>query len=62
MHIRPVFAVVETRQRPSAAFAQRAKGDVMATMNGVILPGNSTVEHVQVEVPEPGYGQVLLQM
>ena len=34
----------------------------MATMNGVVLPGNSTVKHVAVEVPEPGHGQVLLQM
>ena len=34
----------------------------MAIMNGVVLPGNSTVEHVQVDGPEPGPGQVLLQM
>jgi threonine dehydrogenase-like Zn-dependent dehydrogenase len=34
----------------------------MATMSGVVLPGNSTVKHVQVDVPEPGHGQVLLQM
>lgn len=34
----------------------------MATMNGVFLPGNSTVEHRVVEVPEPGPGQVLLKM
>lgn len=34
----------------------------MATMNGVVLPGNSTVRHVEVEVPEPGHGQVLLRM
>ena len=34
----------------------------MATMNGVVLPGDSTVKHVQVDVPEPGHGQVLLQM
>jgi threonine dehydrogenase-like Zn-dependent dehydrogenase len=29
-------------------------------MAGVRLPGNSTVEHVTVPVPEPGHGQVLL--
>ena len=34
----------------------------MAIMNGVVLPGDSTVRHVQVEVPDPGPGQVLLQM
>jgi hypothetical protein len=34
----------------------------MATMNGVVLPGDSTVKHVEVNVPEPGHGQVLLQM
>jgi threonine dehydrogenase-like Zn-dependent dehydrogenase len=34
----------------------------MATMNGVVLPGDSTVEHVDVEVPEPRHGQVLLRM
>jgi threonine dehydrogenase-like Zn-dependent dehydrogenase len=33
---------------------------VTATMRGVALPGNSTVEHVEVPVPEPGPGQVLL--
>jgi threonine dehydrogenase-like Zn-dependent dehydrogenase len=31
-------------------------------MNGVVLPGNSTVRHIQLEVPEPGSGQVLLAM
>jgi threonine dehydrogenase-like Zn-dependent dehydrogenase len=31
-------------------------------MAGVVLPGNSTVEHVTVPVPEPGHGQVLLAM
>jgi len=31
-------------------------------MNGVVLPGNSTVRHVRLEVPEPGPGQVLLAM
>jgi threonine dehydrogenase-like Zn-dependent dehydrogenase len=34
----------------------------MPTMNGVVLPGDSTVKHVEVDVPEPGHGQVLLQM
>ena len=34
----------------------------MATMQGVRLPGNSTVEHVTAEVPGPGPGQVLLRM
>jgi threonine dehydrogenase-like Zn-dependent dehydrogenase len=34
----------------------------MATMSGVVLPGNSTVEHVTVDVPAPGPGQVLVQM
>jgi threonine dehydrogenase-like Zn-dependent dehydrogenase len=31
-------------------------------MNGVVLPGNSTVRHVERDVPEPGPGQVLLAM
>jgi threonine dehydrogenase-like Zn-dependent dehydrogenase len=31
-------------------------------MRGVVLPGNSTVEHVAREVPEPEHGQVLLAM
>ncbi len=31
-------------------------------MRGVTLPGNSTVEHVELPVPEPGHGQVLLAM
>jgi len=34
----------------------------MPTMNGVILPGDSTVRPVTVDVPEPGRGQVLLRM
>ena len=34
----------------------------MATMQGVVLPGNSTVEFREFAVPEPGPGQVLLQM
>lgn len=32
------------------------------TMRGVILPGNSTVEAVTREVPDPGHGQVLVSM
>lgn len=31
-------------------------------MAGVRLPGDSTVEHVTVDVPTPGHGQVLLRM
>ncbi|MQA78776.1 MAG: alcohol dehydrogenase catalytic domain-containing protein [Streptosporangiales bacterium] len=31
-------------------------------MRGVRLPGDSTVEHVEVPVPEPGHGQVLVRM
>jgi threonine dehydrogenase-like Zn-dependent dehydrogenase len=34
----------------------------MPTMSGVVLPGDSSVKHVQVDVPEPGHGQVLLKM
>jgi len=34
----------------------------MATMQGVYLPGNSTVEFKDVPVPEPGPGQVLVKM
>lgn len=34
----------------------------MKTMNGVVLPGNSTVEFREYPVPEPGPGQVLVQM
>ena len=34
----------------------------MTTMQGVILPGNSTVEFKEVPVPEPGPGQVLVKM
>ena len=33
-----------------------------ATMRGVLLPGDSTVEHVTRDVPTPGHGQVLLRM
>ena len=31
----------------------------MATMSGVVLPGDSTVRHVEVDVLEPGHGQAL---
>lgn len=34
----------------------------MATMNGVVLLGDSTVQQVKVDVTEPGHSQVLLQM
>jgi threonine dehydrogenase-like Zn-dependent dehydrogenase len=34
----------------------------MATMTGVYLPGNSTVEFREVKVPSPGWGQVLVRM
>ncbi len=34
----------------------------MTVMSGVRLPGDRTVEHVEVEVPAPGHGQVLLRM
>lgn len=34
----------------------------MATMQGVVLPGNSTVEIRDYRVPEPGHGQVLVKM
>jgi threonine dehydrogenase-like Zn-dependent dehydrogenase len=34
----------------------------MATMRGVYLPGDSTVEFRDVEVPTPEHGQVLLKM
>ncbi len=33
-----------------------------STMQGVILPGNSTVEFRTFDVPTPGHGQVLIQM
>ena len=34
----------------------------MSLMRGVRLPGDSSVEHVEVPVPEPGHGQVLLRV
>jgi threonine dehydrogenase-like Zn-dependent dehydrogenase len=33
----------------------------METMQGAFLPGNSTVEMHDVQVPEPGHGQVLIK-
>lgn len=32
------------------------------SMTGVVLPGNRTVAFREVPIPEPGYGQVLVQM
>jgi hypothetical protein len=34
---------------------------VKMLMKGAVLPGNSTVELKDFEVPTPGYGQVLIQ-
>lgn len=34
----------------------------MKTMKGAVLPGNSTVELREFEIPEPGHGEVLLKM
>ena len=34
----------------------------MAKMTGVVLPGNSTVEFREFDIPEPGHGQVLLKI
>ncbi len=34
----------------------------MSRMTGVVLPGNSTVEFREYQVPKPGAGQVLLKM
>ena len=34
----------------------------MTGMSGVRLPGDRIVEHVRVDVPQPGHGQVLLRM
>ena len=33
----------------------------MGTMKGAILPGNSTVELKDFEIPKPGFGQVLIK-
>ncbi len=35
--------------------------EIPKTMKGAILPGNSTVELRDFEVPQPGYGQVLVK-
>jgi threonine dehydrogenase-like Zn-dependent dehydrogenase len=35
---------------------------MIVPMHGVRLPGDSTVDHVEVPVPDPGHGQVLLAM
>ena len=32
------------------------------TMQGVVLPGNSTVAFREQPIPVPGHGQVLIQM
>lgn len=34
----------------------------MTTMKGAILPGNSTAELKEVEIPSPGHGEVLIKM
>jgi len=34
----------------------------MSVMSGLRLPGDSTVLHVEVEIPTPGHGEVLLRM
>ena len=34
----------------------------MPTMQGLILPGNSTVQFREFDIPEPGHGQVLLKI
>ena len=34
---------------------------VKMLMKGAILPGNSTVELKDFEIPKPGYGQVVVQ-
>ncbi len=31
-------------------------------MKGVVLPGNSTVEFREYDIPTPGHGEVLLKM
>ena len=33
----------------------------METMKGAVLPGNSTVELRDFEIPKPGFGQVLIK-
>jgi hypothetical protein len=34
----------------------------MATMTGVVLPGDRRLELREFPMPEPGYGQVLVRM
>ena len=34
---------------------------IQGKMKGAILPGNSTVEIREFDIPTPGYGQVLIQ-
>ena len=34
----------------------------MQKMKAAYLPGNSTVVLKEVEIPEPGYGEVLIKM
>jgi len=34
---------------------------IRGKMKGAILPGNSTVELREFDIPTPGYGQVLIQ-
>ena len=46
----------------SAEAALRTTRSKKERHGGVLLPGDSTVNHVEVDVPEPGHGQVLLQM
>jgi threonine dehydrogenase-like Zn-dependent dehydrogenase len=43
---------------PSYSHTDRRR-NIMSTMSGVVLPGDSTVKHVEVDVPEPGHGQVV---
>ncbi len=42
-------------------FEQTPKMIIPKSMKGALLPGNSTVELKEFEVPEPGYGQVLVK-
>ena len=39
-----------------------ATATTTATMPGVVLPGNSTVEFKEYPIPDPGHGQVLVRM
>src|SRR5210317_2132018 len=34
----------------------------MNTMTGVVLPGNSSIEFKEYDIPLPGHGQVLVKM